>query len=156
MNEEMCVICASNNDEERCTLNDCGHRFHANCIVGWFRIKKTCPLCRSVGKPLRICDIHIRANLLRRKALEKEASKELKRLANALRKMELKSKEARAALRTYDREHRSILAMHRKLLKRQNCAQIALHMARRRLGLHSDSTTPLPLIVERSRTNTHC
>ena len=36
-----------------CHALECGHEFHAECIVGWFRSgKNTCPLCKDKGSSL--------------------------------------------------------------------------------------------------------
>ena len=45
-----CMICLESLTKEIHTLVDCGHEFHSNCIIQWFRSgKKTCPLCLNEG-----------------------------------------------------------------------------------------------------------
>lgn len=43
---ETCVICLRNL-YDTCTLQ-CGHGFHTQCIMQWFRYQNTCPVCRHV------------------------------------------------------------------------------------------------------------
>jgi hypothetical protein len=43
----ICYICY--NDIDNCTNNkaqECGHRFHLECLVRWIDISPTCPICR--------------------------------------------------------------------------------------------------------------
>jgi hypothetical protein len=35
-----------NNKVDYTTLH-CGHRFHKECIVSWFKVEVNCPICRS-------------------------------------------------------------------------------------------------------------
>lgn len=48
--ESRCSICLDEmNEHGGCTTLECGHQFHVNCIVSWFRRgPSTCPMCRSV------------------------------------------------------------------------------------------------------------
>jgi len=61
-NETICIIChedmyevtdSKNINEEQCImLPECGHCFHTNCIIAWFRTAQSngkCPLCSSYG-----------------------------------------------------------------------------------------------------------
>lgn len=46
-----CGICYGHyqNDEDIILLKRCCHHYHKKCIMRWFRINKSCPMCR---KPL--------------------------------------------------------------------------------------------------------
>ena len=45
----VCSVCAED-IEEGGTLLDCGHSFHATCVLEWFRYySDACPNCRSEG-----------------------------------------------------------------------------------------------------------
>mmetsp|Transcript_95328 Transcript_95328/g.266950 ORF Transcript_95328/g.266950 Transcript_95328/m.266950 type:complete len:145 (-) Transcript_95328:171-605(-) len=67
LGEPMCVICMSAIDPaEPCRLTQCGHAFHAGCIVRWWvtglRRPLTCPICRQIqhcpqlpGDPAGVC-----------------------------------------------------------------------------------------------------
>ena len=54
MDENDCQICLENNNNDPFyTLPECGHSFHTNCIVQWFRSGyNNCPYCNNKG----ICD----------------------------------------------------------------------------------------------------
>ena len=47
--EEECTICYSNyqTNDKVCTLPQCNHRFHYDCVERWAKYKPECPLCRS-------------------------------------------------------------------------------------------------------------
>lgn len=47
MNEELCPICLSNMDDTNNIYRiECGHKFHTECIMKWFRSSKgQCPCC---------------------------------------------------------------------------------------------------------------
>lgn len=54
MDEERCSVCLANlndNDEHPEIMQlECGHKFHKNCIVNWFRSQTSngnCPLCND-------------------------------------------------------------------------------------------------------------
>ena len=44
----LCTICADEDSTEALATLPCGHSFHANCVVNWFRCgHDSCPNCRS-------------------------------------------------------------------------------------------------------------
>jgi hypothetical protein len=46
---EECPICLDEFDEEKkCFVTNCGHKFHEKCLVGWLSERDTCPSCRRV------------------------------------------------------------------------------------------------------------
>ena len=51
MDENYCQICLEdNNTDPFYTLPECGHSFHTNCIVHWFRSGyNNCPYCNNKG-----------------------------------------------------------------------------------------------------------
>lgn len=84
---EKCSICLEDLSDNVTTLEDCQHKFHANCIVQWFRSQHTsCPECR--GEPNRVmCK---KSALVRFKYLKKQLKKKKdnKLLQNAFKKLE--------------------------------------------------------------------
>ena len=48
---EICPICHEKMEEnDEITQLGCKHKFHKDCIAGWFNTgKKTCPICRTVN-----------------------------------------------------------------------------------------------------------
>ena len=48
-NENICSICYEPLNELDSNL-ECGHRYHSNCIIKWFRSgKQNCPLCNDTN-----------------------------------------------------------------------------------------------------------
>ena len=48
-NNDDCSICLDPLKEQPCIkLTKCGHVHHRKCITKWFKIEKTCPLCRTI------------------------------------------------------------------------------------------------------------
>ncbi len=57
-----CAICQDSLHESTTHKLECGHEFHTNCILSWFRSgQKSCPLCRN--EP---CNITNNMNYLKR------------------------------------------------------------------------------------------
>tara|TARA_B110000263_G_scaffold172750_1_gene150728 strand:- start:449 stop:784 length:336 start_codon:yes stop_codon:yes gene_type:complete len=49
-NNNMCVICQENINNNMYELPTCGHKYHINCIISWFReYHSSCPLCNDNG-----------------------------------------------------------------------------------------------------------
>ena len=59
LQEDICAICrVSMNSENSATycIPECGHRFHSNCVIQWFRVSNgSCPYCRAacINAPVR-------------------------------------------------------------------------------------------------------
>ena len=46
--EDSCVICISNFERNETMIQlPCNHNFHTNCITGWLKNKRKCPICRK-------------------------------------------------------------------------------------------------------------
>jgi hypothetical protein len=43
--QKTCVICLNSLDHQHFHKLPCGHEFHTDCIVKWFRQSGSCPLC---------------------------------------------------------------------------------------------------------------
>ncbi|XP_062204210.1 uncharacterized protein LOC133906353 [Phragmites australis] len=42
-----CAVCLQDFDaEDKLRAMPCSHAFHQDCILGWLRVKRVCPLCR--------------------------------------------------------------------------------------------------------------
>ena len=46
--EEQCLICFENLSSNKTESFLCQHTFHRNCLEEWFKIERTCPLCRKL------------------------------------------------------------------------------------------------------------
>lgn len=54
MSVENCAICVEPLEASTTVRLECGHSFHPNCAIQWFRYHHTsCPLCRSTGQQQR-------------------------------------------------------------------------------------------------------
>ncbi|KAL3091474.1 hypothetical protein niasHS_004879 [Heterodera schachtii] len=48
MNGQICAICLDSSLITDLELSECHHRFHRDCVDGWFKNNDTCPTCRNV------------------------------------------------------------------------------------------------------------
>lgn len=142
-----CVICAEETTENMHTL-PCGHSFHANCIIDWFRGAHTCPLCRTSSKFTRI-ETFTRASMLRRMSRRKNMPSELKKLVENLRIAEANTREQKKVLREFKTENKLIL--RRRILLEQTICKLARkeRALKRQLGLFSDSSLTIPLLYKK-------
>ena len=89
-------------DGEEFELRECSHRFHALCIMSWFRTgHSTCPMCKDKGVSVSWTDRCYRLEKARRAAMRKGASIELRRDVAKLKRLEAKQVEVACLLREY-------------------------------------------------------
>lgn len=114
--EVVCTICAEagENGDALTRLEPCGHVFHANCVVGWFRASNdSCPNCRSTGlvRRLEVKTVGQRIGEMRRKRrVTPEVRRALKRLDGYARRM----KDLRKAEQKFAKENREVLKEYRR------------------------------------------
>ena len=100
---DICAICHDELSGDMYTLPECSHVFHTNCIMTWFRMKKSsCPLCNNCGvnnfKDLEKVSWRDRDRAfaeykrLRAFSRRKTAPKELQKKMNDIKKLEEKEK----------------------------------------------------------------
>ena len=129
------------------TTLECGHTFHAECAIRWFRSDHShgrCPMCR-VGQRselnVSVQSLKERISMVRAAARKKNAPAALKRIVQRLRDAESQEKEATAALRDANREQ-TVKAMRKRLdglrRKRWN-AWRRLHAQKKKVGLFDHS-----------------
>ncbi|CAF1172549.1 unnamed protein product [Adineta ricciae] len=46
--EDQCLICLENLSLKNTETFPCNHTFHRECLEEWFKIERTCPLCRKL------------------------------------------------------------------------------------------------------------
>ena len=46
--EEQCLICLEDLSSKKTETFPCDHTFHRPCLEEWFKIERTCPLCRKM------------------------------------------------------------------------------------------------------------
>ncbi|XP_078431529.1 uncharacterized protein LOC144703271 isoform X2 [Wolffia australiana] len=48
-----CIICQANFlEKEKIGTLDCGHEYHADCILEWLVVKNQCPVCKATAVPV--------------------------------------------------------------------------------------------------------
>lgn len=146
---ESCSICL-NDMKEKCHTLECGHVFHTACLMHWFRSGgKACPLCRSNDNKhnLSYMDVRERCSYLRRKARNKTAPIELKRLYSMLLEAEAKFKRVRKERREFMTEHAGLRKKLRKLNDDIWKAERLVSRRKRTLGLFTSSEYTIPVVV---------
>lgn len=122
--EEKCTICLCDfcNNDEKHTL-DCGHTYHVNCILHWFRSgNPSCPLCRNEGRSTNIMTPEEAIRRLKKLSKRKNAPKRLKKAATQLREAEHAYKTAKRTLNMFEREHQKVLS---EIVRKRRCVEKA-------------------------------
>ena len=128
---------------------ECGHSFHCSCICTWFRQGySTCPMCRDTGNEHRLNfpDSAARASALRRRARNKNAPNELKRLVARLQTAEQRFKDVRKEMSSFRKEHTPIFKKWNAYRPRLYAASRMVRQRTRELGTYSSPDCPLPNI----------
>ena len=102
--EEQCSVCYSVPDINDIVNTPCGHKFCQTCFFRWFRLNRTCPLCRN-----DLCD----KSVLNDDDFEQEENRLIRRyriLEERLNNLEW----------TENRLERIIMSKNRKVLKLKN------------------------------------
>lgn len=100
---DTCAICHENLESNTHTLAECGHVYHTNCIMTWFRLpngSNRCPLCNDSGinKIKDLKNVHWSARqraednykIIRARYRGKKCPKHIKKMIERLKKMEEK------------------------------------------------------------------
>lgn len=149
MTQPVCAICTESINENGHTLDECGHTFHARCIVSWFRRASSCPMCRDTGTDNLINGLALneRSKHMMRISRNKKAPANLKKMADRVRVQQTALLDARRALQEHKRTNRDILAKHTRLNASMRAARLRLARLRRMLGVYHDSAYPLPPLL---------
>lgn len=136
-----CTICLQPlSMQASCTL-DCGHAFHAKCVVEWFRRVPTCPLCREEGdcrlSAVGVLTIQEQAHRAMRQSRAKGAPAHLKRGAAMMRQAKSRWLDAKRAHRALKRSqaYRDLSKEETRLWHRMNRARAALDRQMVRLAV---------------------
>tara|TARA_B110000967_G_C18773626_1_gene504384 strand:+ start:71 stop:586 length:516 start_codon:yes stop_codon:yes gene_type:complete len=111
---DKCIICLENlSTEQEYCLPECGHKFHQNCIMHWFRGGNCkCPLCNNLGvnQPDEVSDEvpgdwfrggKYRYQMIRQYARKKDAPVKLKKEITNLKKLEDKQRVLRGEIQNF-------------------------------------------------------
>ena len=155
--EDVCAVCMDPlNSGDVHSMDECGHRFHSRCIIGWLqRGHLSCPTCRAdlhrqedvlPGMTLMERAKYIRRTLGRRKNVPDD----LKKMISAVQRAERSEREHATRYRDFQTEHRDILRRYRTLRSRRWNSEVRKRQCKRLLGLfHSPALSLPPLIVYR-------
>ena len=119
LNENLCPICLDtmNIDNNIYTIPECNHKFHTDCIIGWFRsTHDTCPLCRS--NRLANVSPYSHKNLFTmiiNYSRRKNASKNVVKLVNKYKKYKNEIVKANKIRKEFEKNNKDLLQIHRKL-----------------------------------------
>ena len=132
-----CPICLDPLGEDNIHTLECGHNFHTDCIVKWFRGGSgDCPSCRDnpeVG--VRMWDVRIRSTMVIRVGNRKNAPPEIKRAVRSMKRTDKLRKEASADLTAFKREHGATIKEYRRLRSRSYRLKHQLYNKKRELGM---------------------
>lgn len=117
---------------------ECGHAFHTNCIVHWFRCGGgTCPVCRA--KPLGEVGwetVTERAGRMLRRSRQKKASAALRSKAERYTAARDSYRNLRATYTAFRRQHSGTLREHKRLWRKMWQQQRRVIVSRETLGAH--------------------
>jgi hypothetical protein len=126
--EDKCTVCLCKFDDDNAkhTL-ECGHTYHTDCIMHWFRSgNPSCPLCRNEGRSTNIMTPEEAIKRLKQISKRKDVPSRLKRAAAHLREAEHVYKNAKRSLAAFEREHRSVLGEIQRKRRRVMKAEVKL------------------------------
>ena len=154
MSDPTCTICLESITENKHVLEECGHAFHAGCIVKWFRSQANdrCPNCRGLPSHyLSYPDVMERYKMMRGRSRSTRAPKRLKRAVQSIKKTEAALKEAKRQVKEYrnEPETKACLKRVRDLETKTWRLEDRLSEKKRRLGLsnYDDGEFQLPHVV---------
>ena len=115
---EVCTICADEGDESQKVRLECGHCFHVECCVQWFRYHHTsCPNCRDTA----VCCTAIVSSQQRvRSLIGKKASVPgvVRRRIGVYQRCKARMQELKSSLDEYCKEHRHVFKGLRALRRK--------------------------------------
>ncbi len=142
-----CIICQDDTVREVKEL-ECGHSFHASCLVDWFRNNPSCPMCRA-QPGISGMTLHARCKYLCALARRKTGPPELKKLVARLKKKRETLSAKVAELRDFKTANAAILREERKLTTSRYRAMRDVREFERVIGSYHSTEHPLPPLVSR-------
>ena len=154
MEEEsaQCSICLEPLSDSPPVTLDCDHKFHADCIVKWFRgPNQQCPMCR--GNPTQIYSyVHMmeRYKILRRKARNKKAPASLKKAVEKLRGLEKNLKTKQKEIKSLKELYKDQLTEWRAKRTERHKINRSIWKLKKRIGKMDDDKGLIPQFMERA------
>lgn len=131
---------------------ECGHAFHASCLVRWLRQGAlTCPMCRgdlSTVPNGSLC-LEERGRYLRQYSRRKSAPAELKRMVRSLQDAEAELKEAKRQLKDLHHKHRKVFQAQSLHVRKVSRQYIQVRRAKRLLSVFEADGLRLPHVSSR-------
>ena len=118
---DICSICRDDiSGFNTCTLPECNHTFHAECLISWFRSPRdwcstdtagygSCPLCRAtpLGHGPSWCTVDGRITLIRQFARKKNGlHPQIRKMIIKLDKHKKAEKEARREIKLFRKKNK--------------------------------------------------
>ena len=151
--EDVCVVCMEPLSTDHVhTMDECGHRVHSTCIIGWLqRGHLNCPTCRGnleqAEQGIPSMTLHDRAKHIRRTLGRRtNIPADLKRLLTRLRQAEASESDHRKQFREFQMTHKDVLKQFRKLRAKRWTHARAARRCERLLGLYQGPGIPLPAL----------
>lgn len=153
--EDVCVVCMESLSTEHAhTMEECGHRFHSRCIIGWLqRGHLNCPTCRGNLHQTGESDIPAfalreRAKYIRR-TLGRRANipADLKRILQKLRTAEGKEREYRQTFKEFREANKDIIKQYQTLRRKRWTHMRSQSRCERLLGLYQAPGFSLPALM---------
>jgi len=149
--EDKCPICRENFTENDKHTLDCEHRFHAHCIIRWFRSgNSSCPSCRGTQDfALSFADVETRADMVKNYAKSKKAPSTLKKIIARNNMIKRNVRKSTKALVSYkkNKEVKEMLKKISKLERKKKYWKNLQEVYVRVLGLYTDNNMHLPPVV---------
>jgi hypothetical protein len=131
---------------------ECGHAFHARCLIGWFqRGNLSCPTCRAdahradVFPPMSLLE---RARFIRRTVGRRApAPGERRQIISSVRAAEQQQRDRQRDLVEFQRRHAPLLREWRDLRAKKYKAWRRVRRLQRLLGIYQHPSLTLPAVA---------
>ncbi len=153
--QQQCAICLEDIVTENKHDMDCGHAFHATCLIPWLmRGNTSCPMCRrrtEVAHGMNTLTLQARASYIRRTvARRRDPPAELVRILGVVRRAERAQREAVQRANAYARSNREVIATLRRLRRARWAARRKVLEAKCILGSFECDGLRLPGLADSS------
>ena len=123
----LCSICMNDDSDRQSVQLECGHSFHTECIVQWFRHHNTtCPMCRSES----IEHMWSRKTPAQRIAIMnrlRHKPPHIRRRLSSIAQWRERKRSADRALKEFTSEYRDLLREYRRRCSAVRLARSTLH-----------------------------